>query len=107
MAASFSCAFLFTYLFSCTVLSIEWYRRSKRERVTRVQTTGRGTVVLAADSRATPNTSSTQQQLTSSTTSPTQSRDQTDETTFTDAQFSSGVAPPSYNTASDYKTVEV
>ena len=30
-----------------------------------------------------------------------------EKTVFTDAQFSSGVAPPSYVTASDYKTIQV
>ena len=99
------------FLCACFILSIIMaVLKSDDKNITRLLPTARRTATLTTDLRTTTDTSSTQQQPTSSTTSPgdtTQSRDQTDETTFTDAQFSSGLAPPSYTTASDYKTVEV
>ena len=98
------CMCCFYFILPITMcLSCHW----RSQTATRVETTTRGTVVSVADLRT---TSSTQQQPTSSTISPgdtSQIRDQTDETTFTDGQFNSGVAPPSYNTASDYKTLEI
>ena len=54
-----------------------WVKKHRNARVARAQTSARGSVVFM------------------------------DETVFTDAQFSSGVAPPSYVTASDYETIQV
>ena len=98
---------LWIIILTCLCIIAERVSKCKKARVARAPTNARGSVVQIDDPEAPSQTPETN---TTSSTQPADSsetQNHIEETVFTDAQFSSGVAPPSYVTASHYETIQV
>ena len=110
-----SCYYLYAAIAGLVIVICNCGAHWGRKRVARAPTNARGTVVIAtvinneSQGRTTLQTpSSTPPTDTAESLPPcpnAQDLNTTLETTFADAQFSSGVAPPTYNAAGDIKTV--
>ena len=109
--SSFAGISVLTATVVCLLCIGVWVKKHMNARVARAQTSARGSVVLTADPEAPTETPAYSQQVNTSPSAQDADSSETEnhikDTVFTDAQFSAGVAPPSYVTASDYKTIQV